>query len=157
VRGRPTDEYATGHFHLAARFIHAGDCPSGRHRRRDGSATPRDVAGQLRSGGFFWFDLQNPGDDELAEFCHSLLLSAGAIDSVTHASQRSSFSLAAGWVRAVRPAAVGTRPIAWLKAAWFAPASLEAAMSANCSLVYKFPVPDNRFPRTLRVIQRLDD
>jgi hypothetical protein len=108
-------------------------------------------------GGFFWFDLQNPGDDELAEFCHSLLLSAGAIDSVTHASQRSSFSLAAGWVRAVRPAAVGTRPIAWLKADWFAPASLEAAMSANCSLVYKFPVPDNRFPRTLRVIQRLDD
>ena len=31
---------------------------------------------------------------------------------------------------------------------WFAPASLEASMSANCSLVYQFPVPDNRFPRT---------
>src|SRR5690349_19758024 len=31
---------------------------------------------------------------------------------------------------------------------WSAPASLEAAMSANCSLVYRIPVPDNRFPRT---------
>src|SRR6185503_20053943 len=33
-------------------------------------------------------------------------------------------------------------------AGWLAPASLEAAMSANCSLVYQSPGPDNRFPRT---------
>jgi len=32
--------------------------------------------------------------------------------------------------------------------AWFAPASLETAISANCSLVYQIPVPDNRFPHT---------
>jgi len=83
---------------------------------RDGSAAPRDVVGQLQSGGFFWLDLQNPGDDELAGFCHSLQLSAGAIDSVTHASQRSSFALAAGSVQAVLPAAVGTGPTAWLEA-----------------------------------------
>ena len=31
---------------------------------------------------------------------------------------------------------------------WSAPASLEAAMSANYLLVYQFAVPDNRFPRT---------
>jgi magnesium transporter len=83
---------------------------------RDGSATPRDVASQLQSGGFFWLDLENPGADELAEFCHSLQLSAGVIDSVTHASQRSSFALAAGSVQAVLPAAVGTGPAAWLEA-----------------------------------------
>src|SRR5207248_1772381 len=34
---------------------------------------------------------------------------------------------------------------------WFAPASLEAAMSANCSLAYQFPAPDNRFPHTFSV------
>lgn len=85
-RSRPTDEYATRHFHLAARSINAGDRAPGRYRRRDGPTTPRDVAGQLQSGGFFWLDLENPGDDELAEFGHSLQLSAGAIDSVRHAS-----------------------------------------------------------------------
>ena len=83
---------------------------------RDGPATPRDVAGQLQAGGFFWLDLENPGDDELAEFGRSLQLSAGAIDTMTHASQRSSFALAAGSVRAVLPAAVGTRPAAWMEA-----------------------------------------
>jgi len=31
---------------------------------------------------------------------------------------------------------------------WSAPASLEAAISANCSLAYRIPVPDNRFPHT---------
>jgi magnesium transporter len=82
----------------------------------DGPTTPRDVAGQLQSGGFFWLDLENPGDDELAEFCRSLQLSAGAIDSVRHPSQRSSFALAAGSVQAVLPAAVGTGPAAWLEA-----------------------------------------
>ena len=83
---------------------------------RDGPTTPRDVEGQLQSGGFFWLDLENPGDDELAEFCQSLQLSSGAIDGVTHSSQRSSFALVAGSVRAVLPAAVGTRPTAWLEA-----------------------------------------
>lgn len=33
-------------------------------------------------------------------------------------------------------------------AEWSAPASLEASMSANCLLVYRIPVPDNRFPHT---------
>ena len=115
-RSRPSNEYATGHFHLAARSVHAGDRPPSGTAGRDGPATPPDVAGQLQSGGFFWLDLENPGDDELAEFGHSLQLSAGAIDSVTHASQRSSFTLAAGSVQAVLPAAVGTGPAAWLEA-----------------------------------------
>ena len=35
------------------------------------------------------------------------------------------------------------------QARWIAPASLEAAMSANCLLSYQIPVPYNRFPRTL--------
>jgi magnesium transporter len=83
---------------------------------RDGSATPRDVAGQLQSGGFFWLDLENPADVELTEFCRSLQLSAGAIDNVTHPSQRSSFTLAAGSVHAVLPAAAGSQPTAWLEA-----------------------------------------
>jgi magnesium transporter len=83
---------------------------------RDEPATPRDVAGQLQSGGFFWLDLENPGDDELAEFGRSLQLSTGAIDSVAHASQRSSFALAAGSAQAVLPATKGTRSEAWLEA-----------------------------------------
>ena len=83
---------------------------------RDGPATPPDVASHLQSGEFFWLDLENPGDDELAEFGHSLQLPAGAIDSVKHASQRSSFTFAAGSVQAVLPAAVGTGPAAWLEA-----------------------------------------
>jgi len=82
----------------------------------DQPATPRDIASQLRSGGFFWLDLENPDEDELAEFCQSLRLSADSIDSVTHPSQRSSFALAAGSVQAVLPAAVGSRPTVWLKA-----------------------------------------
>jgi len=32
---------------------------------------------------------------------------------------------------------------------WFAPASLEAAMSANCLLAYQIPAPYSRFPHTL--------
>ena len=83
---------------------------------RDQPATPRDVAGQLQLGGFFWLDLENPDEGEVAEFCQSLRLSAATIDSVTHPSQRSSIALAAGSVQAVLPAAVGTRPTAWLKA-----------------------------------------
>jgi Mg2+ and Co2+ transporter CorA len=84
---------------------------------RDGPTTPREVASQLQSGGFFWLDLENQdGADELAEFGQSLQLSAAAIDSLTHASQRSSFALAAGSVQAVLPAAAGVRPAAWLEA-----------------------------------------
>jgi len=83
---------------------------------RDQPATPRDVADQLQSGGFFWLDLEDPDEDELADFCQNLRLSADAIDSVTHPSQRSSLTLAADSVQAVLPAAVGTRPTAWLKA-----------------------------------------
>src|SRR5258707_710386 len=37
------------------------------------------------------------------------------------------------------------------RTSWSAPASLEAAMSANCLLDYQIPVPDNRFPRTFSV------
>src|SRR5205823_774714 len=37
---------------------------------------------------------------------------------------------------------------------WIAPASLEAAMSANCFLSYQIPVPYNRFPRTLSAAYR---
>jgi magnesium transporter len=76
----------------------------------DGPATPRDVAGHLRAGRFFWLDLENSGDDELHEFCRSLQLPAGAIESVMHASPRSSFALVAGSVQAVLPGAVGTGP-----------------------------------------------
>jgi Mg2+ and Co2+ transporter CorA len=82
----------------------------------DGPATPRDVAGHLQAGRFFWLDLENPGGDELREFCQSLQLPAGAIESVMHASPRSSFALAAGSVQAVLPGAVGTGQAAWLEA-----------------------------------------
>jgi Mg2+ and Co2+ transporter CorA len=51
---------------------------------RDQPATPREVAGQLASGGFFWLDLESPDEGELAEFCQSLGLSACAIEKVTH-------------------------------------------------------------------------
>jgi hypothetical protein len=50
------------------------------------------------------------------EFCQSLQLPAGAIESVMHASPRSSFALAAGSVQAVLPGAVGTGQAAWLEA-----------------------------------------
>ena len=83
---------------------------------RDEPATPQDVAGQLLAGGFFWLDLENPDEGELAEFCQSLRLSASVIDSVTHAGQRSSFALATGSVQAVLPTAVGTGPTAWREA-----------------------------------------
>ena len=83
---------------------------------RDGPATPREVAGYLREGGFFWLDLENPGDDELAEFSQSLQLPSDTIVSLVHASARSSFATATGSVRAVLPAAVDTGPAAWLEA-----------------------------------------
>jgi magnesium transporter len=83
---------------------------------RDGPATPRDVAGQLQSGGFFWLDLEDPGGDELAKFSQSLSLPAGTIESVAHAPARSSFALLADSVLAVLPAAVETKPTEWLEA-----------------------------------------
>src|SRR5215469_9768087 len=82
---------------------------------RDEPATPQDVAGQLLAGGFFWLDLENPDEGELAEFCQSLRLSASVIDSVTHAGQRSSFALAPCSIQAVLPTAAGTGPTAWRK------------------------------------------
>jgi magnesium transporter len=83
---------------------------------RDGPATPHEVADQLKAGGFFWLDLEDPGDDEPAEFSPSLRLPAGTVDSVMHASARSSFVPAADSVQAVLPAAVDTKPTAWLEA-----------------------------------------
>ena len=35
---------------------------------RDGPATAGEVVAHLQSGAFFWLDLEDPGDDELAEF-----------------------------------------------------------------------------------------
>src|SRR5207248_10054679 len=43
------------------------------------------------------------------------------------------------------------RPDVHAEDPWFAPASLEASMSANCLLDYQIPVPDSRFPRTFSV------
>ena len=83
---------------------------------RDGPATASEVAGYLQAGRFFWLDLEDPGDDELAEFSQSLQLPAGTIVSAVHASARSSFALAADSVRAVLPAAADTEPTAWLAA-----------------------------------------
>ena len=83
---------------------------------RDGPATASEVAGYLQAGGFFWLDLEDPGDDELAEFSQSLQLPADTIVSLVHASARSSFTPGADSVQAVLPAAVDTKPAAWLEA-----------------------------------------
>jgi len=83
---------------------------------RDGPVTPREVVTQLQAGGFFWLDLEDPGDDELAEFSQSLRLPADTLDGIIHVSARSSFARAAGSVQAVLPAAVDTKPTAWLEA-----------------------------------------
>ena len=82
----------------------------------DGPATPREVEGYLQAGMFFWLDLEDPGDDELAEFSQSLRLPAGTIVSLVHDSARSSFAPAAESVHAVLPAAVDTKPTVWLEA-----------------------------------------
>jgi Mg2+ and Co2+ transporter CorA len=81
--------------------------------------TPRpstEVASHLQAGGFFWLDLEDLGDDELAEFSQSLQLPADTVVSLVHASARSSFAPAADSVQAVLPAAVDTKPTAWLEA-----------------------------------------
>jgi Mg2+ and Co2+ transporter CorA len=82
----------------------------------DGPATPRETVGQLQAGAFFWLDLEAPGDDELAEFSQSLRLPADTIVSLVHTSARSSFAPAIDSVQAVLPAAVDTKPTAWLEA-----------------------------------------
>ena len=83
----------------------------------DRPATTGDVAERLQAGGFFWLDLENPDENELAEFCQSLQLSGAAVETLTHASQRSSFARAAGSVQAVLPASVDTRRRGtWLEA-----------------------------------------
>jgi Mg2+ and Co2+ transporter CorA len=83
----------------------------------DRPATPGDVAERLQAEGFFWLDLENPDENELAEFCQSLQLSGAAVGTLTHASQRSSFARAAGSVQAVLPASVDTRRRGtWLEA-----------------------------------------
>src|SRR5215831_5326315 len=82
----------------------------------DGPATPREAVAHLQAGAFFWLDLEDPGDDELAEFSRSLRLPADTIISLVHASARSSFAPAAGSVQAVLPAAVDTKATAWLEA-----------------------------------------
>ena len=83
---------------------------------RDGPATASEVAGHLQTSGFFWLDLEDPGDDEVAEFSQSLQLPPGTVVSLVHASARSSFAPAADSVQAVLPAAVDTKPTAWLEA-----------------------------------------
>jgi Mg2+ and Co2+ transporter CorA len=75
---------------------------------RDGPVTPREVAGQLQAGRFFWLDLEDPGDADLAGFSQSLRLPADTVDNIIHVSARSSFAPAAGSVQAVLPAAVDT-------------------------------------------------
>jgi magnesium transporter len=82
----------------------------------DGPASPREVLAHLQAGAFFWLDLEDPGDDELAEFSQSLQIPAGTIVSLVQPGARSSFAPAADWVQAVLPAAVDTKPTAWLEA-----------------------------------------
>ena len=78
----------------------------------DRAATPREVASHLESGGFFWLDLESPGDNELADFYASLQLPASIRGTVVQPSPRSAFALRAGWVQAVLPAAVDTEAAA---------------------------------------------
>ena len=81
----------------------------------EGPATPREVAGHLQAGRFFWLDLEHPGDDELTEFGQSLRLPAATIDSVKHPPARSSFALGPDSVLVVLSAAVDTKPAEWLE------------------------------------------
>ena len=83
---------------------------------RDGPATPRDVAGQLQSGGSSGLTWKTRARMSWPGSAGVSSSPRGAIDSVTHASQRSSFTLAAGSVQAALSTAAGTRPTAWLEA-----------------------------------------
>src|SRR5215472_14549462 len=80
---------------------------------RDAPVTAREVASHLQAGTFFWLDLENPGDDELAEFIQSLRLPAESITSAVHASARSSFAPAADSIQIVLPGAADADPTAW--------------------------------------------
>lgn len=82
----------------------------------DGSATPREIADHVQAGGFFWLDLEDPGDNELAEFSKSLQLPADTVVSLGHATARSSFVPATGSVQAVLPVAVDAKSTVWLEA-----------------------------------------
>ena len=103
----------------------------------EGPATPHEIAGYLQEGGFFWLDLEDPGNDELAEFCQSLRLPVGTIDSVVHASARSSFALVEDSVQAVLPTAVETKPTEWLEANYVTVVSTEQFLftvhAASCA------------------------
>ena len=92
---------------------------------REGPATPREVAGHLQARRFFWLDLENPGDDELAKFCQSLQLPAGTIHGVTHPTARSSFALVEDSVLVVLAVAVETKPTEWLDANYVTVVSTE--------------------------------
>ena len=80
---------------------------------RDAPASAREVASHLQAGTFFWLDLENPGDDELAEFIQNLRLPAESITSAMHASARSSFAPAADSIQIVLPGAADADPTAW--------------------------------------------
>jgi magnesium transporter len=82
----------------------------------DGPAASDEVEDHLQAGRLFWLDLQDPSDDELAEFSHGLRLPAESVVGVFHASSRSSFAPSADSVRVVLPAAVDTESTAWLEA-----------------------------------------
>ena len=82
----------------------------------DGTATPREVADHLDAARFFWLDLEDPGDDALAEFSKSLRLPADITVGLVDTGARSSFATAADSVQAVLPAAVDKKPTAWLEA-----------------------------------------
>src|ERR1700748_2204845 len=84
----------------------------------DGPATPRDLEGYLRDGTFFWLDLEDPGDEELADFSRSLQLPADGIVSVVHESARSSFPPPGNSTQAVLPASTDAGPKAWLAASY---------------------------------------
>lgn len=86
----------------------------------DGSAAPPEVTSHLRAGRFFWLDLEGADDGELAEFSKSLQLPARTTVDFLHASARSSFAVGADSVQAVLPAAVDTKPTAWLEANYVA-------------------------------------
>jgi Mg2+ and Co2+ transporter CorA len=77
----------------------------------DGPASPREVLAHLQAGAFFWLDLEDPGDDELAEFSQSLQIPAGTIVSLVQPGARSSFAPdAARRAAAFRPSLSARRP-----------------------------------------------
>ena len=70
-------------------------------------AQPHDVERRLVAGAFVWLDLENPGDRELRAFGKSLGIDDPARQALTAVSQRPSFEVAGGSVRAVVPSSGG--------------------------------------------------